>query len=612
MAKYCVLISVIWLLWGCGSSNSNNPPDLASVELPEVIEYDLQPTVEVIDAAEQQLEGLTVTAFMDQSFALLERRSIDDVIGANRESEFSDLPLHLSNISDEYYLQSIALKSFILQSLINYDLTAESEETKIGAAIFRQWLEREVEAGDYYLLSFPGTAYLVGWPSQTESYFTQVLTLDSSEQVARYLTLLNQVALRFAQIETLVTVRANAGIIEPSYTLQPSIDYLQSLADVPYNEHPFYRRLQTALQSGLGLTATERDEALLLAAAMIERRVKPAYLSLVQTLNSYSEQAPDEIGFSQFPNGAAFYQSQLNYFTETEQTAEQVHQLGLDQMVAIHQQMRERFALLGYPSTGSIAQLINRARNESGVIRSQSAVTFFENLIAEAYAQLPLAFNQIPITPVIVVGGPTGGYYIAGSDDGSRPGAFYAQTNQDLNYLTMPTLAYHEAIPGHHLQIALSQELQLPRYRREIRFTSFIEGWGLYAERLAFDLGWYQDDIYGDLGRLQFEAMRASRLVIDTGIHALGWSVQQAQNYSQTNVGFAASLPRYSVWPGQATAYTSGSLKLLELRQQAQDQLGNDFDYGDFHDAVLKNGSVSLRQVEESVNQYIMTTLTQP
>jgi len=173
----------------------------------------------------------------------------------------------------------------------------------------------------------------------------------------------------------------------------------------------------------------------------------------------------------------------------------------------------------------------------------------------------------------------------------------------------MPTLAYHEAVPGHHLQIALAQEMDLPLFRQKINFTSFVEGWGLYAERLASDLNWYENDIYGDLGRLQFEAMRAARLVIDTGIHNKGWTYNQADNFHIQNVGYQGSIARYSVWPGQATAYMTGMLKILELRQSAQEQLGELYDIREFHNIVVGTGSMPLGLLEIKVNQYIAELL---
>ena len=205
---------------------------------------------------------------------------------------------------------------------------------------------------------------------------------------------------------------------------------------------------------------------------------------------------------------------------------------------------------------------------------------------------------------------PFGGFYIAPSFDGSRPGAFYAGTDFDQPYATMPTLTFHESLPGHHMQISIAAESNVPLFRKVVRATVFTEGWALYAERLAYELGWYDNDVYGNLGRLQFEALRAARLVMDTGIHSMGWTFDQATQFNEDNVGVSlgasqGATGRYSVIPGQATAYMIGMLQILDERQRAMDALGPDFDLIAFHRALLTNGAVPLALLTTVVDGYI-------
>jgi uncharacterized protein (DUF885 family) len=237
-------------------------------------------------------------------------------------------------------------------------------------------------------------------------------------------------------------------------------------------------------------------------------------------------------------------------------------------------------------------------------------VSTYETIIRQAENRLEPAFVLFPQAKVIVIGGASGGYYVSGSLDGSRPGAFYASTTGGSPLFSMPTLAYHEAVPGHHLQIAIAQEMELPTFRNLVHFTGYTEGWALYAEQLAWELGWYADDPYGDLGRLQAEAFRAARLVVDTGIHEKQWTFDKAADYMVENTGLprdmvTGQISRYIAWPGQATAYKIGMIKILELRQHAIDQLGEAYDIKEFHSIILGNGSMPLDVLEKVVQNYI-------
>ncbi len=219
-------------------------------------------------------------------------------------------------------------------------------------------------------------------------------------------------------------------------------------------------------------------------------------------------------------------------------------------------------------------------------------------------------FDLKPKAKVIVIGGPTGGYYIPGAIDGSRPGAFYAAAQGTQYKFNMPSLAYHEAIPGHHTQIAIAQEFKLPFFRNNVNFNGYVEGWALYAERLMWEQGAYKNNPYGDIGRLQYELMRAARLVVDTGINAKKWSYDQAINYMLTEAGLPrgtaeSEVARYICWAGQATSYKIGMTEILDLRQKAKDKLGDRFDVKEFHNVVLSNGSMPLTVLERVVDDYI-------
>jgi uncharacterized protein (DUF885 family) len=251
------------------------------------------------------------------------------------------------------------------------------------------------------------------------------------------------------------------------------------------------------------------------------------------------------------------------------------------------------------------------------VIPAALVQSTYEDIIAAAEQELDQAFDIFPSANVVVAEDPYGGFYIGPSFDGSRPGAFYAGTLNAQPWFQMPSLTYHEAIPGHHTQIAIAMDQAGPAFRKTERFTAFVEGWALYAERLAYELGWYDNDVYGDLGRLQYEALRAARLVMDTGIHSMGWTFEQATQFNMNNLGVSrgaseSAAGRYSVVPGQATAYMIGMLHILDARQRAQDQLGAQFDLKEFHRVVLTSGGVPLALLDNVVDTWIADNLAAP
>lgn len=279
-------------------------------------------------------------------------------------------------------------------------------------------------------------------------------------------------------------------------------------------------------------------------------------------------------------------------------------------MQRIHAELRERFDNLGYPQDESLQQLFTRVALDGGTIATDQILPTYQQLVADAEGQMADLFSRFPQQQVRIVGGPTGGFYVRGSLDGTREGAFFAQNISPEPYFTMPTLAFHEAMPGHHMQIALAQETALPDFRRNYPATGYIEGWGLYAERLAGEYGWYEGDIYGDIGRLNFEALRAARLVVDTGIHVMGWDLEQAVAFFEENVGVSnnsafGNIARYSVYTGQATAYMTGMLKIIELRERMRTAQGDSFDIKHFHNLVLDSGAVPLQVLDDIIDSAI-------
>ena len=335
--------------------------------------------------------------------------------------------------------------------------------------------------------------------------------------------------------------------------------------------------------------------------------------------------ATNAAGTWTLPDGDAYYAHMLRQETSTDLTPEEIHELGLAEVDRIQAEMRQVFEELGYPQDEGLGELMGRAIEEGGFydVRTEAAtdktIQAVEALLDEVDQRADEVFDLRPAAKVKVVADPAfggGGYYVLPSRDGSRPGAYHSGVGGSwVPKFNLPTIAYHEAVPGHHFQIALAQEMDLPAFRGDLVLNGYAEGWALYAERLAWELGLYDDDVsggagpYGNIGRLQLELLRAVRLVADTGIHAKGWTREGAKIYLEEALGdpsgrWSHEIDRYIVLPAQATGYKVGMIKILELRQLAMDALGEQFDLKEFHNVVLGNGSVPLDILERLVQDY--------
>jgi uncharacterized protein (DUF885 family) len=316
------------------------------------------------------------------------------------------------------------------------------------------------------------------------------------------------------------------------------------------------------------------------------------------------------IGLSAYEGGADYYNWLLHTYTTTSLTAEEIHDLGIKEMERIDWGIRQRFAALGYQANEDLPTLFAKLEADTGSLSGGAIAQEYERVLSLADEQVGDYFDQRPEGKLEVVGGNAGNYYSAGSLDGSRPGKFFAYTGGKQAIFKIKTVAYHEGIPGHHFQIMSPKQGDLPFFRHLMIFTGYTEGWGLYAEYLAWEMGWYIDDPAGDLGRLQYEAMRAARMVVDTGIHAMGWSFEQAVDYMVENTGLPRGMVqneivRYISYPGQATAYLVGKFEIMRMRLEAKVTLGEAFDLRQFHNVVLGNGSMPLSTLEEVIDNWV-------
>lgn len=459
-----------------------------------------------------------------------------------------------------------------------------------------------------------------GYPSFMQAQH-QVHSVGDAEN---YLSRLQKVKLKFAQTLEGLKIREAKGIIPPKFVIERVLTEMNDFVATPIQDNILYSSFKTKL-ADTDISADEQARLLAAAEADIKGYVHPAYQLFIDYFTQLQAKAGTDDGYWALPNGDLAYEQLLKFFTTTNYTADEIHAKGLAEVDRIQSEIMTILAAEGYDVSQGFSVAIEALAadpkfyyEDSDAGRAQILVDY-QHILDEVNAGLGEAFRIRPEAGMEVVRIPEfkektapGAYYQQPAIDGSRPGRFYANL-YDIKATPkygMRTLAYHEGIPGHHFQIAVAMELEgMPLIRKMAPFTAYIEGWALYSERLAWELG-FQKDPFDNIGRLQAELFRAVRLVVDTGIHHSRWTREQAIDYMKKNTGMSdrdvtAEIERYIVMPGQATAYKVGMMKILELREKAKSALGNKFDLRDFHDVVLKNGAVPLDILETLVDRYI-------
>ena len=515
----------------------------------------------------------------------------------------------LDDYSETYLAETLAIESLILETLERYDRDALTPDQQITYDVCSWYWQDMVRGSEIADLDYLVTHYYI--TSRDWSLYdlmTVVHPLTSLRGAEDYVTRLTQVAQQFDQLIAQLDARAEQGIVAPRLILQQAVTNLYGLAHASVRSHPLYATLSDAVSTASWGTEAQRAALLEEAGEVMSDEVLPAYRRLYDTLVALREIAPSEIGYGAQPGGDEYYAYALQHQNQTTLSPTEIHEIGLTQVARLQGEIVNAALELGYPEGLSISTIYSRVVRDGGQLYGNQIAATYESLLEEAKGNLSDVFEALPRGDVIVVADPIGGYYRA--SNGARPAEFAAAVTGTQSYYSMPTLTYHETLPGHHLQIGLAAELDLPLIRRVEVYLGYTEGWALYAERLAWELGWYDDDPYGNMGRLSDEMMRAVRLVVDTGIHAMGWSYDQAVDYFAANTGRSAAfaqyqIERYIVWPGQSTSYMLGFLRMLDLRERVQDALGDAFDLTTFHSLVLANGSVPLDIFEDIVDAWI-------
>jgi uncharacterized protein (DUF885 family) len=584
------------------------------------------PTDLGIEEIAAELEGLPIDEFFETSFHHLLVRDPEFLTQVGLAETLGLRNDRLKDMSEEAAEETYRLQELILASLRSYDREELTSQQQISYDVYEWYLDDLIQG-----YAFRDHHYLIrhfynGYHTNLIWLLTQIHPMDDRADVEDFIARLSQVDNQVDQVISGLQRRQAAGIVLPSFSLYFTrlqlVDILQMSNDDPSTIRRATVPVFTAFNERLSLIEDlSKDERQVLreeALTQVEQSFIPAMLALIEKVDELMLVATDDDGVWKLPDGEAFYDYGLRHETSTDLTAAEIHQLGLDEVDRIHAEMRGIFGELEYPPDGELSELIPRAIEESGYVPGgqEGAIAEYEAILAEIDERLYAVIDVRPRMELVVVAEPgMGGYYDGGTADGSRPGVFHAGVGSPgLNRFEMATVAFHEAVPGHHLQDALAMEMDLPTFRNVTFYNGYGEGWALYSERLAWELGFYADDPYGNLGRLYMELVRAVRLVADTGIHAQGWTREESRAYMTETMGgdrWSGEIDRYIVWPAQSTGYKVGMLKILELRQKAMEALGDDFDPKAFHRVVLLNGSLPLTILEKVVEEYIEVTLTQ-
>ncbi|KFN47555.1 DUF885 domain-containing protein [Arenimonas metalli] len=512
-----------------------------------------------------------------------------------------------------------------LATLREYDREALDEGRKLSYDMLEYFLASQAEGERFALHDYP-LNQMFGVQSQLPTFLATQHPVASEGEARDYLARLRKIPVAAGQVMEGLEAREDAGILPPTFVVEKVLAEMRLFADAPAAENILYTSFREKLAKlpEAEMDATTREALLAEAQTAIVEAVQPAYRRYIAHYEALLPRTTGNHGVWALPDGAAFYAWQVKQNTTTDMTPAEIHAMGVSEVARIEAEMDAILVAEGLVE-GSIGERVQQIAARPDQIypdtdEGRAAILAdFDKIIREIDAGIGDLFNVRPSAGVKVERIPVfreqtsaGAYYNAPAFDGSRPGVFYLnlRNTAEVARFGMRTLAYHEAIPGHHFQIALQQEMTgVPTFRKILPFTAFSEGWALYAERLAWEQG-FQSQPLDNLGRLQAEMFRAVRLVVDTGMHDQRWTREEAIAYMRDKTGMpetdvVAEIERYLVMPGQALAYKVGMNRILAMREKARSALGPKFDARAFHDLVLGGGSMPMALLERRVDAWI-------
>lgn len=536
-----------------------------------------------------------------------------------------------NDISDENSKKELEITKKNLATLGSIDRSKLDAPTALSYDLLKQNLEEQIEDYQWRLYDYP-VNQMFGRHSGVVSLLINQHRINEIADAEAYIARLNGVSTLFDQLVEGIDARAKANIIPPKFVFPHVLrDSRNIITGAPYDDGEpsalladFTGKLEKlAAKDGSQLTDEKKDQLLKAATDAMTGSVQPAYQKLIKTLTELEAKANTDDGVWKWENGDEFFNVKLKRTTTTDLSADEIHNIGLAEVKRIHDEMRVIKDKVGFEGSLKEFMIYMRdddrfyyANTQEGKDRYLSEATALidtmKGRLDELFITKPKADLTVKAVEAFREQSAGKAFYQQPSEDGSRPGIYYANL---FDMKAMPTyqmeaLAYHEGVPGHHMQLAIQTELQgIPKFRKFGRYTAYTEGWGLYSEFLPKEIGMYSDP-YSDFGRLAMELWRACRLVVDTGIHAKKWTREEGIKYYTDNTPNAKSdavkmVERHIVMPSQATAYKIGMMKIIELRESAKSKLGDKFDIREFHDEILKYGPLPLNVVESKIDAWV-------
>ncbi len=503
-----------------------------------------------------------------------------------------------------------------LRRVYAIERSALNEADQLNHELFRRHLEDQVDEYQYnaHLLPFSQR----GGVQNLDNLANQV-RISTLQDYDDWLARLGKIDVVIDQTIALAEQGRKTGLVPPRVIMERLPDQIAAQVVEFPADSPFFKPFENIPES---FSAADRERLRAEAIEVIEDTVIPAYRKLDRYFNNkYLPAARDSIGLSDLPNGSAWYEFRARSFTTTRLSPDEIHRIGLDEVKRIRDEMMEVIAEVGFE--GTFLEFLEHLRTDPRFYFDNPDDLYQEYLatskridpeLVKLFGRLPRMPYGVKPIPDSIAPDTTTAYYSRPAADGSRAGIYWVNLYRPevRPKYEIEVLSVHEAMPGHHLQIALQQELgDMPNFRRFNGFTAFVEGWGLYSERLGYDLGLYQDP-YSRFGQLTYDMWRAVRLVVDTGMHYKGWTRQQAIDFFRDNAAksehdIVNEIDRYIMWPGQALAYKIGQLKILQLRSRAELELGDRFDIRAFHDELLGAGALPLDILEQRMDKWMAT-----